>query len=222
MLWRRDLAAAHKHFKTVQKNAQSPADDKEVERLDIMLDNLDKFWKALRDAVAKLHTGDELELKDNRVAVVEASRDELMIHIYGRQQRYAIQALPTALIKALVNSSFSPTPGTKVIVGTFLAMDKEGIASGPAALGKMRPSMGSRWAATCCPSWTSPRRTLAAARGRKFTAPVDSGEQSPTGSDRKSPLERIAEGGTLWRVGGTPFPLPKRVSSRNCRGKTRR
>ena len=134
-LWRRDLAAAHKHFKAVQNNAQSPADDKESERLDIMLDNLDKFWNGLRDAVAKLHTGDELELKDNRVAVVEASRDALMIHIYGRQQRYAIQSLPIALIKALVDSSFSPTPGTKVIVGTFLAMDKEGDRAGPRALG---------------------------------------------------------------------------------------
>lgn len=127
-LWRRDLAAAHKHFKTVQDNVQSPTDDKELERLDIMLDNMDKFWNALRDAVAKLHTGDELELKDNRVAVVEASRDALMIHIYGRQQRYAIKALPIGLIQALVDSSFSPTLGTKVIVGTFLAMDKEGIA----------------------------------------------------------------------------------------------
>jgi hypothetical protein len=76
--------------------------------------------------VAKLQAGDELELKDNVVAVVEASRDELTIHVYGRQQRYRVNALPIALINVLVDRSFSPTPGSKVIVGTFLAMDKEG------------------------------------------------------------------------------------------------
>ena len=122
----RDLTAAHEHFKTAEANSQTPADDTEVERLQIMLDNLDQFWKGLHDAAAKLQPGDELELKDNRVAIVEASRDELMIHVYGRQQRYRVDALPIALVRALVDRSFASTPGSKVIVGTFLAMDKEG------------------------------------------------------------------------------------------------
>jgi hypothetical protein len=60
------------------------------------------------------------------VIVVEASRSELLIHAYGRQQRYRIEAMPVALIAAIMDRSFSPTPGSKVIVGAFLAMDREG------------------------------------------------------------------------------------------------
>ena len=124
--WQRDMAAAHKHLKVARKNAQSPADDAESERLETIADHLDQFWNALRDEVAKLTPGDELEIKGNRVAIVEASRNELMIHIFGRQQRYRIEALPVAVIRTLVNRSFSHTPGSKVVLGTFLAMDKEG------------------------------------------------------------------------------------------------
>ena len=96
---------------------------------------MDQFWNALRDEVAKLTPGDELEIKGNRVVIVEASRNELLIHIFGRQQRYRIEALPVAVIRTLVNRSFSHTPGSKVVLGTFLAMDKEGDRAGPPALG---------------------------------------------------------------------------------------
>ena len=125
-IWRRDMATARKFVKTAQANLQNQADQTEFERLEIILDNLNQFWNGLRNAVAKLQAGDELELKDNRVAVIEANRNELMIQIYGRQERYRVEAMPIALMTALVNQSFAQTPDSKVIVATFLAMDKEG------------------------------------------------------------------------------------------------
>ena len=53
-IWQRDLAAARKLVKTAGANLQNQADQTEFDRLEIMLDNLDQFWKGLRDAVAKL------------------------------------------------------------------------------------------------------------------------------------------------------------------------
>ena len=120
------MAAAKRSFGKAKENLQSPEDQTEVDRLDIILDNMDQFWKALSDACGRLQVGDELEIGEDRVAVVECSRDGLMIHMYGRQQRYTIQKLPFPVIKCLVDRSLSATPGSKVIVGTFLAMDKEG------------------------------------------------------------------------------------------------
>ena len=120
------MATARKFVKTAQANLQNQADQTEFERLEIILDNLNQFWNGLRNAVAKLQAGDKLELKDNRVAVIEANRNELMIQIYGRQERYRVEAMPIALMTALVNQSFAQTPDSKVIVATFLAMDKEG------------------------------------------------------------------------------------------------
>ena len=125
-IWQRDMTAARKFVNTAHANLQNQTDQTELERLELVLDNLNQFWNGLRNAVAKLQVGDELELKDNRVAVIEASRDELMIQIYGRQERYRIEAMPIALLTALVNKSFAQTPDSKVIVATFLAMDKEG------------------------------------------------------------------------------------------------
>ena len=125
-LWRRDMAAAKRFFHRAKENQQSPADQTEIDRLDVILDNMDQFWKALSDACGSLQVGDELEIGEDRVAVVECSRDGLMIHMYGRQQRYHIQTLPLPVIKCLVDRSLRATPGSKVIVGTFLAMDKEG------------------------------------------------------------------------------------------------
>jgi hypothetical protein len=125
-LWRRDMAAAKRHFRTAKENQQSPEDQTEVDRLDVIIDNMDQFWKGLSDACSSLQVGDELEIGKDRVAVVECSRDGMMIHMYGRQQRYRLQTLPLPVIKYLVDRSLRTTPGSKVIVGTFLAMDKEG------------------------------------------------------------------------------------------------
>ncbi len=125
-LWRRDMPAAKRQFRKAKENQQSPEDQTEIDRLDLVLDNMDQFWKALSDACGSLQVGDELEIGKERVAVVECSRNGLMIHMYGRQQRYTIQKLPLPVIKCLVDRSLLATTGSKVIVGTFLAMDKEG------------------------------------------------------------------------------------------------
>ena len=122
----RDLAAAKRHVKLVDVNAQTPADHAQVERLQILLENLEEFWKAVHTSVAKLQPLEELELKDNRVAVVEASRDELTIMMYGRHQRYRVESLPLPLLQVIVNRSLAPTASSKIVVATFLAMDREG------------------------------------------------------------------------------------------------
>jgi hypothetical protein len=122
----RDLSAARRHLKTVKGNIQNQADQDQFERLDIMLENLTEFWSGVRGAVARLQPTNEIDLKDNRVSVVAASQEELVVHIYGRTQRYRIEALPLKLLVAIADQAFLPTPGSKVIVGTFLAIDREG------------------------------------------------------------------------------------------------
>ena len=123
----RDLAASKRALQTAAANAQSEADHGELQRLQALQDHLEQFWGGIREAVAAMQPVDEIVLSEsNRVAVIEASRDELLVQIYGRPERYRIVALPIALVKALVDQSFASTPGSKVIVATFLAMDREG------------------------------------------------------------------------------------------------
>jgi hypothetical protein len=121
----RDLPGARRKLKTVTANVQNDADQAQAERLQVMQENLEEFWKGIRGAVARLQPTEEIDLHDNRVAVIAASRDELMVQVYGQPQRYRVEAMPVKLLGAIVDRSFSPTGGSKVIVGTFLAVDRE-------------------------------------------------------------------------------------------------
>ncbi len=123
----RNLAASKRNLQTAAANVQGPADQAELERLQVLQDHLEQFWEGVRKAVAAMQPLDEIVLSEsNRVAVIEASREELAIQREGRPQRCRIEALPMDLLSAIVKQSFKPTAGSKLIVGSFLAMDARG------------------------------------------------------------------------------------------------
>ena len=123
----RNLPAAKQHLQTAAANAQGPADQAELERLQTLQDHLEQFWEGIRRAVAAMQPLDEIVLSEsNRVAVIEASRTELAVQREGRPRRSRIEAIPMDLLWAIANQSFKPTAGSKLIVGSFLAMDGQG------------------------------------------------------------------------------------------------
>jgi hypothetical protein len=124
---RRDLAASKQKLQAATAEAQNPADQTELERLEILQDHLEKFWAGISSAVAVMQPVEEIVLSEsNRVAVIEASRSELAVQWEGRQQRFRIKGLPKELLWAITKKSFEPTSGSKLIVGAFLAMDAAG------------------------------------------------------------------------------------------------
>jgi hypothetical protein len=123
----RDLTNTKRYLRTSGANAQSEADQAEQERLEILFDHIKQFWDGVEMAVAKLQPTEELVLGDNnRAIVVDADRSGLTVHFEGRNQHYRIDRLPIPLLSVIAKQSFKPTPGSKVVVGSFLAMDKEG------------------------------------------------------------------------------------------------
>jgi hypothetical protein len=123
----RDISASKKRLKAAAANAQTPAENVEIERLDTIQDHLEQFWDGIRNAVAAMQPTEEIVLSEvDRVAVIESSRTELAVQMYGRQQRYRIEALPMDLLSAIAKASFKLTPGTKLVVGSFLAVDAHG------------------------------------------------------------------------------------------------
>lgn len=123
----RDLATAKQKLQTASANAQDAVEQAELDRLEILQDHLEQFWDGISKAVAAKQPVDEIVLTEsNRVAVIEASRTELAVQWEGRQQRFRITALPRELLWAITQTSFKPTPGSKLIVGAFLAMDAAG------------------------------------------------------------------------------------------------
>ncbi len=123
----RNLAASKQKLELAAANAQGPADQTELERLQILQDHLEQFWNGIRRAVAAMQSLEEIVLSEsNRVAVIEASRDELAVMREGRPRRCRIEAIPMDLLSAIAKQSFKPTAGSKLIVGSFLAMDSLG------------------------------------------------------------------------------------------------
>ena len=123
----RNLATSKRSLQTAAANAQTAADQAELERLQVLQDHLQQFWDGIRKSVAAMQPVDEIILSNsNRVAVVEASREQLAVQWEGRPQRWRIEAIPRDLLMAIVKSSFKPTAGSKLIFGSFLVMDPLG------------------------------------------------------------------------------------------------
>jgi len=122
----RDLASARKHIKTASANAQNPEDGSQIDRLETMVENLTQFWNGIRASVAKLQPAEEIVVKDDRIVVVESGRDYLTVRAAGRVRRYQIEAMPTPLVRVIVDLSFGKDAGSKAIIGTFLAVDPDG------------------------------------------------------------------------------------------------
>ena len=102
----RNLAASKRNLETAAANVQSEADQAELERLQILQDHLEQFWDRIRGAVAAMQPVDEIVLSEsNRVAVIEASREELAVQWEGRPRRFRIEAIPMDLLAAIARSS---------------------------------------------------------------------------------------------------------------------
>ncbi len=122
-----NLAASKRNLQTAAANAQDPAEQAQLERLLLLQDYLEQFWDGIRSAVAVMQPIDEIVLSDSdRVAVIEASREELAVFREGRSQRCRIEALPIDLLTAITKSWFKPTAGSKLVIGAFQAMDSRG------------------------------------------------------------------------------------------------
>ena len=123
----RDIAASKKRLKDAADNAQTDADKSEIERLGMIQEHLEQFWDGIRNAVAAMQPAEEIVLSESdRMAVIESSRTELAVQTYGRPQRYRVEALPIDLLSAIAKQAFKLTPGTKLVVGSFLAVDAHG------------------------------------------------------------------------------------------------
>ena len=122
----RDLAAARRHLQAAAASAQTLPDRSRVVRLQTMLGQLDEFWEAIRQGVAKLTGGEELALKTTRVVVVEASRERLTVRVGGKNHSWLVEFMPISVVNTVAGLSLPQDASSKVLLGTFLAVDAKG------------------------------------------------------------------------------------------------
>ena len=147
--------ASKRLLKTAADKAQTDSEHHEVERLEIIQDHLEQFWDGIRKAVAEMQPTDEIVLSEsNRVAVIECSREELVVQWEGKPRRYRIEAMPMELLSAVAKASFKLTPGTKLVVGSFLAVDAHGDRTEARKLWRKAIASSEPTASCSCRSWT--------------------------------------------------------------------
>jgi len=121
-----DLATAAEHLESAAANAQTPEERQQAVRLQTMLGYLKEFWEGMRQSVAQLGAAEELVLKTTRVAVVDSSREVLVVRAAGQNRSWRIENMPMSITMAIFNKSFRKDATSKVLLGTFLAVDPDG------------------------------------------------------------------------------------------------
>lgn len=122
----RNPTAAAKALEQAKQTAQTPAEESEVARLDLMLHYVSEFWKTIAQVLNNLGGAEELEVGQTRIAIVEADASHLIIKSQGSLRSWATEAIPTKLLVLLAQSGFSDAAANKAVLGAFLAVDPAG------------------------------------------------------------------------------------------------
>jgi hypothetical protein len=123
---KRDLAAARKHVEVATAAAQNLEEEAEAGRMAALLGNLEEFWRGVFKVIAGLGPAQELSAGNMQYIVVAVTPKALTLRTEGRTQSYDLRTLPRPIVEALVQSGFAADASTKVLWGTFLAMDVQG------------------------------------------------------------------------------------------------
>jgi hypothetical protein len=123
----RDLDGAKGLLDTAAQSAETDANSAEIGRLRVLHHNLTEFWSGIREGVADLNDVGDIPLGDTRIAIVESSRDHIVLRAAGRNKRFATMELPTSFVIYIADRWFSKkAASSKVLIGSFLAVDPKG------------------------------------------------------------------------------------------------
>jgi hypothetical protein len=101
--------------------------DAEFERLDELGEYLAKFWQAVQRGCETLESVSELEVGDQRVAVVEYAEGRLVLRVAGQNKAYTQKDMPPKLALTLAGLVLKDDAAqNKVFFGTLLALDAKG------------------------------------------------------------------------------------------------
>lgn len=123
----RDLNVAKAKLEEAAKVRGSEAFDAQRQRLQLLYEYLEGFWKSVDEGAKSLKAVEELVIGDVRVAVVEYTPGLLVLRVKGENKRYTVKTLPAKVALTLAERVLKPdAPQNKVFFGAFLAMDGKG------------------------------------------------------------------------------------------------
>ncbi len=122
----RALDESRQRIEAAVAAAQTPAEQDEITRLEIMQQHLDEFWRVFANSVRGLPYPSVLPIGDTFVAIVETDAKGVWIKNAGRLEYHSIQGMSIPLAMAVIDKSFGKDAESQMILGTFLATDRDG------------------------------------------------------------------------------------------------
>ena len=126
-LGERNLDGADAELKKAEGLAKLPEHQAKVERLKALSHYVREFWSAVGEACQGFQGGEEIQVKNTVVAVIERTPDSITLRVAGQSRRYAIRELPSGLAMAIADRWFDQgAASTRVIRGALYAVDRQG------------------------------------------------------------------------------------------------
>ena len=141
-LARRDIPAAQAIVAQARANAQSPDDQKTVDKYEKLSEDVREFLRIIGGRVSKFQPSEEVTLGKTRIIVVEARGGRFSFRYGSKILNYTVETLPTWLVTALADGNLADAGPSKELYGAFLAVDPEGDRSRARSLWSEAAKMG--------------------------------------------------------------------------------
>lgn len=142
-----DVRSARTQVDAARK-ADVPNRVDEIDRVEALAKYSEDFDKAVRGGIKNLEIGGQFAVKDSFVGVVEVQAESIVLRVQGQNKAYPIAELPAAIAYALAESWLrKEDAATKIILGTYQAMQPRGDRAKARELWQAAASEGARIAA---------------------------------------------------------------------------
>jgi hypothetical protein len=123
----RDMASLQTGLAEAAKLKGDDKFDAELARLDELSEYVVKFWQAVERGCQSLESVNELEVGEQRVAVVEYANGRLVLRVAGQNKAYTQKDMPPKLALTLAGLVLKDDAAqNKVFFGAMLALDAKG------------------------------------------------------------------------------------------------
>ena len=118
----RELELARTQLSKAQTLPARLEDKAKLKRLVVLHDSVTKYWNGMKSELKRIKSGNEIQVNDTRVIVVEKTDRQLTIRVAGKNRTYPIDKLPLDLAIGLAERWLRPDePSTHVFRGAMMA-----------------------------------------------------------------------------------------------------
>jgi hypothetical protein len=126
-LTNRDLSAAQEKIDEATLEASAPDTLADVARVQALAKYVEGFWNAVRQQLAKLEAGEELQIDGKMAVVVDANESLIVLRRGGKNEEHSFRRLPAKIAVYLARRWLAKgDPGTDVALAAFYLVEKNG------------------------------------------------------------------------------------------------